>query len=197
AISALKTGADLSYVFCSRDSAPIIKSYSPELIVYPVLDSDNAVEEIAAVLPKLHAVVIGPGLGRNDRTLANVGAVIDRIKEQDIPMVLDADALYFVSKCPEIVRGYSKAILTPNVAEFDRLYASVYRSEPNKSEDPNAALLQLCRTLGNITIVRKGHEDTISDGHSIVTCNERGSPRRCGGQGDLLSGSMGVFSYWS
>ncbi|KAF3825658.1 hypothetical protein GH733_006485 [Mirounga leonina] len=36
AISALK-GADLSHVFCTREAAPVIKSYSPELIVHPVL----------------------------------------------------------------------------------------------------------------------------------------------------------------
>ena len=197
AISALKAGADLSYVFCSRESAPIIKSYSPDLIVYPNLDSVNSIEEITSHLPKIHAIVIGPGLGRNDHVLANVGGIIDRVKEMDIPMVLDADALYFVSKCPEIVRGYTKAILTPNAAEFDRLYAAVYRCEPNKSENPNQSLLQLAQTLGNITIVRKGREDIISDGHTVITCNEKGSPRRCGGQGDLLSGSMGVFSFWS
>ena len=197
AISALTVGADLSYVYCSRDSAPIIKGYSPELIVYPYLDAVNAMDDFALLLPKLHCVVIGPGLGRNDHILATVGGIIDRIKELGIPMVLDADALYFVSKCPEIVRGYTKAILTPNAAEFDRLYAAVYRSEPNRSEDPNASVMQLAQTLGNITIVRKGREDIISDGHSVVVCNERGSPRRCGGQGDLLSGSLGTFAFWS
>ena len=72
-----------------------------------------------------------------------------------------------------------------------------YRSEPAKSEDPKASTLQLCQTLGNITIVRKGVEDIISDGHSVVTCTEAGSPRRCGGQGDLLAGSMGIFAFWS
>lgn len=30
-------GADLSHVFCAREAAPVIKSYSPELIVHPVL----------------------------------------------------------------------------------------------------------------------------------------------------------------
>ncbi len=30
-------GADLSHVFCTKDAAPVIKSYSPELIVHPVL----------------------------------------------------------------------------------------------------------------------------------------------------------------
>jgi ATP-dependent NAD(P)H-hydrate dehydratase len=42
AISALKVDPDLSYVFCTRESAPIIKSYGPDLIVYPNLDSMNA-----------------------------------------------------------------------------------------------------------------------------------------------------------
>ncbi|XP_074048131.1 uncharacterized protein LOC141491271 isoform X2 [Macrotis lagotis] len=37
AISALKVGADLSHVFCTKDAAPVIKAYSPELIVHPVL----------------------------------------------------------------------------------------------------------------------------------------------------------------
>jgi len=196
-ITSLKSGADLSYVFCTHDASPVIKSYSPELIVYPVLDSPNAIEEVSLVLDKLHAIVIGPGLGRNERILANVGGIIEKVKERNIPMVLDADALYFICKCPELIRGYKQAILTPNSAEFDRLYASVYRSEPNKEQDAKSSLQQLCQTLGNITIVRKGHEDLISDGQNVAICNEQGSPRRCGGQGDVLSGALGVFSFWS
>lgn len=31
----------------------------------------------------------------------------------------------------------------------------------------------------------------------VLECNERGCPRRCGGQGDLLSGTIGLFSHWS
>ena len=28
-------------------------------------------------------------------------------------------------------------------------------------------------------------------------CEESGCPRRCGGQGDLLSGTIGLFSHWA
>lgn len=196
-ISAMKTGADLAYVFCSADSAPVIKGYSPELIVIPNLDSNNATEEISTFLPRLHSLVIGPGLGRNERTLATVGSIISLAKEQGLPLVLDADALFFVSKCPEIVRGYKKAILTPNMAEFDRLYTSVFQNDQNSQVEPKAVVANLASTLGNITICRKGAEDIISDGNSTVVCNEKGSPRRCGGQGDLLSGAMGTFTHWS
>jgi len=30
-------GADLGFVICAREAAPVIKSYSPELIVHPIL----------------------------------------------------------------------------------------------------------------------------------------------------------------
>jgi len=32
---------------------------------------------------------------------------------------------------------------------------------------------------------------------AVVHCTTEGSNRRCGGQGDLLSGSMGVFFHWA
>lgn len=45
--------------------------------------------------------------------------------------------------------------------------------------------------------MRKGREDVICQGASSVTCSERGSPRRAGGQGDVLSGCIAVFCSWA
>ena len=39
AISSLKAGSDLSHVFCHKESAIPIKSYSPELIVHPAFNT--------------------------------------------------------------------------------------------------------------------------------------------------------------
>ena len=39
----LPQGADLSHVFCTKDAAPVIKSYSPELIVHPLLEESYSV----------------------------------------------------------------------------------------------------------------------------------------------------------
>lgn len=36
-------GADLSHVFCTKDAAPVIKSYSPELIVHPILEESYSI----------------------------------------------------------------------------------------------------------------------------------------------------------
>ena len=78
----------------------------------------------------------------------------------------------------------------------------------------------LAAKLGNLVIVRKGQVDLITNGEkgedfspqrrgtvlkssvsscpiAVIECDERGSPRRCGGQGDLLSGTIGLFSHWT
>jgi ATP-dependent NAD(P)H-hydrate dehydratase len=42
--------------------------------------------------------------------------------------------------------------------------------------------------MGGVTIVQKGKTDYISDGKTVLSSDYFGSPRRCGGQGDVLSG---------
>lgn len=57
AITAMKVGADLSHVFCHTNAAAVIKSYSPDLIVHPVLDHEDAVEKIKPWMERLHVIV--------------------------------------------------------------------------------------------------------------------------------------------
>ncbi|XP_067459888.1 ATP-dependent (S)-NAD(P)H-hydrate dehydratase isoform X1 [Thunnus thynnus] len=196
AISALKVGADLSHVFCTKDAATVIKSYSPELIVHPVLDSPNAVEEIEKWLPRLHGLVVGPGLGREDVLLKTAKEVIEKSKTRDIPIVIDADGLWLVTQQPSVIQGYQKGILTPNFMEFTRLYEALHH-EPMDSSDQQRSVMQLSVAMGNLTVVLKGEQDLITDGSKVISCSIEGSGRRCGGQGDLLSGSLGVLAHWA
>uniref|UniRef100_A0A2C9M3E4 ATP-dependent (S)-NAD(P)H-hydrate dehydratase n=2 Tax=Biomphalaria glabrata TaxID=6526 RepID=A0A2C9M3E4_BIOGL len=196
AITALKVGADLSHVFCTSSAATVIKSYSPELIVHPVLDSLTAVTEISQWLPRFHSLVVGPGLGRDEQLLEIVSEVIQKAREQQLPIVIDADGLFLVTQNPDIIRGYTNAVLTPNVAEFDRLYERVLGTKQDPSE-PIAMAKELSKQLGHVTVVQKGSHDIITNGDKVLVCSEEGSPRRCGGQGDLLSGALGTFLFWS
>ncbi|XP_034041700.1 ATP-dependent (S)-NAD(P)H-hydrate dehydratase isoform X1 [Thalassophryne amazonica] len=196
AISALKVGADLSHVFCTKDAATVIKSYSPELIVHPVLDSPNAVEEIEKWLPRLHSLVVGPGLGREDLLLKTAKDVIEKSKARDIPVVIDADGLWLITQQPSVIHGYQKGILTPNFMEFTRLFEALHR-EPVDSSDYQHSAMQLSVAMGNVTVVLKGEQDVITDGSQVIACSTEGSGRRCGGQGDLLSGAMGVLAHWA
>ena len=46
---------------------------------------------------------------------------LDLAKEQGMFLVLDADGLYMAGRQLDVVRGYRRAVLTPNVVEFKRL----------------------------------------------------------------------------
>jgi ATP-dependent NAD(P)H-hydrate dehydratase len=63
ALSALRSGADLSHIFTPFSEALIpMKCYSPEIIVHEA----KSCKDMVAWLNALQSLVIGPGLGRDD-----------------------------------------------------------------------------------------------------------------------------------
>lgn len=198
AISALKVGADLVHVFCEKEAGTVIKTYSPELIVHPVLDTEYGMEEIDSWLPRLHSVVLGPGLGRNQSMLGRISLILEKVKAFDLPIVIDADGLWHLTINPDIIKGYQKAVITPNAMEFSRLVKSVLCKDVAPSVQPDPQVVaDLATAMGNITVVHKGTQDIISNGRYIEVCDAIGAPRRCGGQGDLLAGALATFLHWS
>ncbi|XP_048779001.1 ATP-dependent (S)-NAD(P)H-hydrate dehydratase-like isoform X2 [Ostrea edulis] len=167
AISALKLGCDLSYVFCTEGAATAIKSYSPELIVLPYLDSVSAGQEMENWIQRIHVLVIGPGLGREKKILGNTKDIVIQAKERGLPMVIDADGLHMITEDPSIIIGYKKAILTPNKVEFERLFEKIVGHKPHDT-DLVGNVNTLSRKMGNVTILQKGEDDIISDGDNVV-----------------------------
>ena len=211
AMASARLGCDLSYVFCEPSAAQTIKSYSPNLMVSPILRStasisqaqkekDASGEELAKpildMLPRLHVLVIGPGLGRDVVTQKQVKAVIAAAKKHNppVPMVLDADALWLVQTDPDLVKGHKECILTPNVVEFGRLAKSVGMEQTN--DDPEKQCQKLSNILGGVCIIQKGAVDYISQGIDTTISDFQGGLKRAGGQGDTLTGSLGTFLAW-
>lgn len=189
AISALKVGADLVHVFCQKQAGSVIKSYSPELIVHPFLDAEDAATQVEPWLQRLHVVIIGPGLGREPKIFETVTRIIEHCRSVSKPLVIDADGLHLVSTNRDLIKDYSQVILTPNAREFEILFG-------DSSEDIEKNM----KSLGNgITVMRKGHRDKIyiTNTVEIYQLGTGGSGRRCGGQGDVLSGALATFYHWA
>ena len=56
----------------------------------------------------------------------------------------------------------------------------------------------LSLALGGVIVFRKGESDLITSGTDVYAMHgSKGSPRRCGGQGDILAGSLGTAYYWA
>ncbi|EDV34896.2 uncharacterized protein Dana_GF15143 [Drosophila ananassae] len=189
AISAMKVGADISHVFCHNNAAPVIKSYSPDLIVHPVLDCLDAVEKIIPWVERLHVIVIGPGLGRDPEVLKTAMELLKYCVTVRKPLIIDADGLFVLNENIDLIYGKQNVILTPNAIEFKRLFG----------EDPLLAMDKITPLGEGVLVLEKGLTDKIYIPHTkeIYSMPIGGSGRRCGGQGDLLSGSIATFFFWT
>ncbi|XP_003380099.1 putative F-box domain protein [Trichinella spiralis] len=97
----------------------------------------------------------------------------------------------------DAIRGLKNIVMTPNATEFDRLFKAEFEGRVIVTEDTLGAVKLLAAKLQNVTVVRKGPTDIISDGIHVLECAEPCSLRRCGGQGDVLSGVLGTFLHWT
>lgn len=155
-------------------------------------DPTPIADRIIALLPRLHVLVIGPGLGRDPLMHATCALVIRAARQRGMPLVLDADALLLVAKQPELVRGYGLAVLTPNVVEFARLGKALGVGEGEGVEG-------LARELGGVVVLQKGGVDRIGGGGGeagVMGVDLKGGRKRSGGQGDTLTGCVATFLAW-
>ncbi|XP_026832913.1 ATP-dependent (S)-NAD(P)H-hydrate dehydratase isoform X2 [Drosophila erecta] len=137
----------------------------------------------------LIAKVIGPGLGREPSILKTAANILKLCMDTEKPVVIDADGLFLLNDNLNLICGQRNVLLTPNVMEFRRLFG----------EDAQAVRQKMSLLGAGVTVLEKGANDKVYVPH----CNEvhsmptGGSGRRCGGQGDLLSGSLATFFSWS
>ncbi|XP_044724833.1 carbohydrate kinase domain-containing protein [Hirsutella rhossiliensis] len=200
AMASARLGCDMSHVICTPQAGAVIKTYSPNLMD-PNHDGDaeHDAARIIDMLPRLHVLVVGPGLGRDPRMQATVARVVRAARDRDMAVVLDADALQLVQRDPDLVRGYAGAVLTPNVVEFGRLWDSLKLGQQQQQDGAageTGKVEAMAKALGGVTIIQKGKADLISNGKSTLTDDLEGGRKRSGGQGDTLTGSVATFLGW-
>ena len=181
----------------------VIKSYSPNLMVHPYMrqshhaDASDTPDDVSArvinMLPRLHVLVVGPGLGRDSLMQDTCARVLEEARKRGMPFVLDADGLWLAQTRPELVQGYRLCILTPNVSEFRRLAES---RQMDLEGDPTTLCERLAKSFDGVTIIQKGAKDYISNGQRTLVSDIEGGLKRSGGQGDTLTGSLATFLAW-
>jgi ATP-dependent NAD(P)H-hydrate dehydratase len=142
---------------------------------------NRMVQEVTSSLDRLHVLVIGPGLGRCPMVLEATFRIIQEAKSRNVPLVLDADALFLLTLDPyqKALENYDKVVLTPNVVEGKRLNG-------------------LEQYWKGATVVQKGAQDVICrDEQILLTCAEEGGWKRSGGLGDILAGTIGTLMAWN
>jgi len=179
AFAAHAIGADLVTIATPEASASIIASYSPNFIVRKLPGDVLTTEHMSLLNPLIEdadAVLIGPGLGREQETIEAVRNLITSLSR---PLIVDADALFAMTGEESFK---NPTVLTPHTREYCRLGGS--------QELDEASVYDLAGRL-NATIILKKPVDIISDGQHIKK-NKTGNPgMTVGGTGDVLAGIVG------
>jgi len=183
-MAAARSGCDLVHVAMPSVAAGRAE-WPTTLIPEELPDEDkltgSSLEHIAIAFEARppQALVIGPGLGRDEATMQAVSALLDQASQKGIPAVIDADAINAMPEgaWPTGLQG----VATPHAKEAERWLAGA---------SPAEALADC--TGESATIVVTGPEDTLT-GPEGRFCRATGGHSRMavGGTGDLLAGTIG------
>lgn len=172
ALAALRAGAGYVLHLASGGSnGPA----APHAIVRRDYTADALAED------RIGAVVIGPGLGRDDDASARVEAALASGR----PLVIDGDALRLV-KVDALTAHDGPKILTPHGGEFTHLFGE-------GTDDKLSATRRAAHRSGAV-VVHKGADTVIAapDGRAVL-CPEASPWLSTAGTGDVLAGAIGTM----
>jgi NAD(P)H-hydrate epimerase len=186
--AALRSGAGMVRLVVQAASIPTVQTAVPAALTRAWPDSDDEIQD--TICDWAHALVIGPGLGRDADTRHRIERVLRAWRG---PVVLDADALTLFegdARALGSVLGDRKSIITPHVVEFARLTGlavdAVLRAPFDVGRD-------LAATLGSIVLL-KGVPTVITSADGRCVVSARGTPALAtGGSGDVLAGIAGTL----
>lgn len=186
ALACLRGGVGLLTVHVPECGYTILQTAVPEAMVLVDDDSDAFSCLPANILDGYTTLGIGPGLGTSELTVQALSELLPAIKERQLPLVLDADALNILGKHRELLHQLpEKVILTPHPKEFERL------TEPARHDFHRLELLQNFCTSYHAYVVLKGQYTAVGSPEGFIYFNSTGNPGMAtGGSGDVLTGLL-------
>lgn len=176
--AALKAGAGIVRLFHPPEMRAQL-SGAPFELIFQSWDGKNLKPLLEETI-RAKALLIGPGIGKTKHSEQMVKKIFKQIS---LPMVIDADALFFVAKNHswKLPQG---SILTPHHGEMHRLLG----------KEPSWELCQAFAEKKNVTLVLKGAPTLIFHPHQTPLINTRGDPGMAtAGSGDVLTGILAAL----
>lgn len=193
--SAFRTGAGLVTVASVGEVCRLVTIAQPEVMTASLGeaaecgDLPRAAGGVLEIAASMDALVMGPGLGRTEKTQEFVREVVGRCA---LPVVIDADGLYGL-RGPALSRLSKRdapTILTPHPGEMARLLGI---DKAAVQKDRVAALRRAVAETRS-TVVLKGRHSLVGNLRSEIWLNPTGSPSLAtAGTGDVLAGVIGAI----
>lgn len=189
--AALRVGAGIVTLACPASLNDILEVKLTEVMTLPVEDNgcgffapDN-LDLLLDTAAGYDAVLIGPGLGRNEGTQSLVQEFVTRVKK---PVILDADAIYAFREQGELLSMcHVPPILTPHLGEMATLLGMTVA-------ELKADLLPLARQAArecNAIFVVKSETTIVVYPNGMAHVATTGNPGMAtAGCGDVLAGTI-------
>jgi hydroxyethylthiazole kinase-like uncharacterized protein yjeF len=185
--AAIRAGAGYATVAVPADLEPVFEAAEVEVMSRGIAGpagrlGSEGTEALLAAFEKAAAGVLGPGLGRDEDSLALARAVAPRI---EAPLVIDADGLNaFAGRLDRLAARSAPTVLTPHAGELGRL---LERDSDEIAARRLAAAKEAAGWSGAV-VVLKGDDTIVTDGERIAINAVAAPGLATAGSGDVLSG---------
>ena len=185
--AALRAGAGYVHLISAEANRTILQGAVPEAVYVDAADDAG----VRAAVGAADALLVGPGLGRDDAARELLDRVLDATP--GTPTLLDADALTLLSGNPARLEGGARErplVLTPHPGEMARLTG-------RQTTEIVAAPLDAARELAErlcCTVLLKGAPSIVAaPGEPALISTLHSSDLATAGMGDQLAGTIGAF----
>lgn len=182
ASAAMRAGAGIVWLSIPGDDHP--RAALVEVVGRPCPAAGWA-PDVTGELDRFGALVVGPGLGRDAATVADVRATVATAR---CPLVVDGDGLFAVAGAAGSVRErVAPTVLTPHDGEYARLTGN--KPDPDRFD----AARQLATTTGAVVLL-KGPTTVVAEPAGSIRVVTTGDQRLAtAGSGDVLSGIIAAL----
>lgn len=178
-----RMGVGLVYIYTVEENREILQTLIPEAVLtgYNRVDLDEGT--LIGRIKDARVIVIGPGMGISKATRKILELVL---READVPLIIDADAINVLSQDLSLLDNHDKdIIITPHLGEMARL---IKKDIPAIRED----IVGVAREFAfkkDLICVLKDARTIIADREGHIYINQSGSDAMAtGGSGDVLTG---------
>ncbi|CAN5577321.1 bifunctional ADP-dependent NAD(P)H-hydrate dehydratase/NAD(P)H-hydrate epimerase [soil metagenome] len=192
ASAAIRAGAGYATAAVPADVEAIVEAKLTEVMTVGCASREGrlrraASEQVLEAADGATAVVLGPGMGRQDGTRDLARQLAKRI---DAPLVLDADGLNaHKEKLKLLASRKAPVVLTPHEGELGRLLG--IDSDEVKAE--RLARAREAATVSRGIVVLKGDDTIVTDGDRVAISRGGSGALATAGTGDILSGMIAAM----
>ncbi|MCL2265292.1 MAG: NAD(P)H-hydrate dehydratase [Treponema sp.] len=191
--AAYMTGCGLVCACVTQKTASVIHRWQREIVTRITPEKNGmyckeSLRNLSDEIKNASVIIAGPGIGRSDDVSE---FVFELLNMAQVPVVLDADALFAVSENVNILKTLkSPCVITPHPGEMSRLTSL---SVPEILDDITGAAEKFAKDYNVVTLLKDAHTVIASPGGAVNINITGNSSLSKAGTGDVLTGMIAGF----